>query len=110
METIENEKNYEKITKLMFNKLIRKANIMENKTIGENITLENLNANLVLKREEEIMRNQNFLDILESNVEIIKNEYRDKLGDADYSKTIEILENNICNVQNNIKSLQSESL
>lgn len=82
---IENKEDILMKTKFEFNKLVKEAKKMKDM---ENIT------------EKDKIKNMNYIDLLKSNIDFIENEYKSNIDFDEYSKAINILNNNISNLQN----------
>lgn len=79
-----------KIIDNKFNKLVKEASSMEN-MIDNNYGKE--------FKINETKRNENIIKMLKNNIELIQDEYIDKLDEPEYLRSIELLEDSIKNFE-----------
>lgn len=85
-------KEFFSLTKMKFNELILEANRLKEEEMIDDV---------------EIKKNEKYIKFLESNMEFIQNEYASEITDSEYSKALNILQNNITNFQNRIDFLKN---
>lgn len=77
-------------TKLEFNKLVKDARELKN--------MKN-------SKENEMNKKTSYIDLLKSNIDFIENEYKEMADFAEYTKAINILNNNISNFETKLDNL-----
>lgn len=85
------------------NDLFYKTKIEFNKLVKEAVELKKTDK----IEQNDILKNENYIDFLESNINFIENEYKNSLDYSEYNQALNILNSNISNFKNRLDNFRN---